>query len=229
MKIKCLLPVAILLIINHFSFAASTLSDSTKLAPYQQGFHFKSGVYLTIEDWKRNNPIPKSHFITEHDTNAPYFFVELLKSKWLEYQDEEGIIQKVEKATIFGYSVDNLIFNKWHVKIPIIGSICHYTKIEYKSDDPFLNGSLAVQVLHASLSGNSGLRKREKFKQFIINFETGKIYRFKKRYFKKLIITDVKLYNEYKKYKGSKKDKMYIFLKKYNERHPIYFSIASYK
>lgn len=229
MIMKWLLAGAFLLIINLpcFALSGAIFSDTNKVARYQSGFRFNPGVYLTIDDWKNNNPIPKGRFITELELDSPRFFLDLLRKDWLQYRDEYGNINKVERIKIFGYSTDNFIFNKYHVKISIIGSICHYTKIEYKMDDPFLAGSLALAILDASLSGQSGVHKREDYKQYIMNFETGKAYRFKKRYFKKLIITDVKLYQEYKKYKANKRDKMYIFLKKYNEQHPIYFRVIN--
>jgi hypothetical protein len=194
-------------------------------SPLQPGFRFKPGIYLSIEDWKHNQPIPKEAIISKYDPNDPYFFIQVLNKKWVKYRDTEGYEQEVESAKIFGYSIDNFVYTKYHTKISIIGAICHYSNIIHQIADPNLTG-LAFVALDGLLAQQSGIRKKERFRQFIIDFETGKIYRFTERYFKKLIDTDVQLYNEYKSFPGRKKDKMYIFLKKYNERHPIQFASA---
>jgi len=225
MDMKWLLISAACLAIQCSAFAITPDTDSTRVLPYQRGFQFESGIYLTINDWKTNNPIPKSSIITQYDPTAPYFYLQVLNKKWLKYRDAKGTVRKVESEKIFGYSVDNVVYTNHHLKIAIIGAICHYTSILYQVDDPNFTG-LAFSIMDISMSNQSGIQKKEQFRQFILNFETGQTYRFTERYFKKLISTDIHLYKEYKQFKGRKKDRMFIFLKKYNERHPIFFTPA---
>lgn len=225
---KWLFTSAALLAIPLYVFAASGIeSDSTKAMPYQRGFQFEPGIYLTINDWKHNNPIPKEAIITEFDPGAPYFYLQVLHKRWLHYRDANGTVNKIECEKIFGYSVDNVVYTKHHLKIAIIGAICHFTSVLYQIDDPYLTG-FAFAVMDISMSNQSGIHKQEKFRQYIINFETGAIHRFTERALKKLISTDIHLYQEYKQFKGRKRDRMFIFLKKYNERHPVYFAQADF-
>lgn len=207
------------------AFASKNDADSTRVMPYYQGFQFESGIYLTIDNWKENNPIPREAIISNYDARAPYFYLQVFNKKWIKYRDANGNVQKVESERVFGYSVDNVVYTNHHLKIAIIGSICHYTSVLYQVDDPNFSG-LASTILDLSLTNQSGFHKQEKYRQFILNFETGRSYRFTERYFKKLIATDVQLYQEYKQFKGRKKDRRFIFLKKYNDRHPIYFAQA---
>ena len=227
MNMKWLLTCMILLAIQLYAFAMTTDADSSKALPYQRGFQFEPGIYLTINDWKNNNPIQNEAIISDYDPTMPYFYLQLLHKKWLKYKDAEGKVHQIESEKIFGYSIDNVVYTRHHLKIAIIGAICHYTSVLYQVDDPYFTG-LAFSILDVSLSNQSGIRKQENYRQFILNFETGQAYRFTERAFKKLIATDVQLYAEYKKFKGRKKDRRFIFLKKYNDRHPVYFAQADF-
>jgi len=60
-------------------------------------------------------------------------------------------------------------------------------------------------------------------RQYLIDFETGKIYEFDVESVKVLIMRDPELYEEFVKLtKKKQKELMFVYIRKFNERNPLY-------
>jgi predicted protein tyrosine phosphatase len=63
-------------------------------------------------------------------------------------------------------------------------------------------------------------------KQFVFNFEDGKVMDFDMESTKLLIMKDEELYEEYMKLPRKKKrDLMFVYIRKYNERNPLFIPV----
>ena len=61
--------------------------------------------------------------------------------------------------------------------------------------------------------------------QYLLDFETGKIYEFDYQSVEKLIAKDIELFEEFSKLRKRKKRKLkFLYIRKYNKKHPIYFN-----
>lgn len=224
MKASILLGLIILVKMN------SVCQEYDHLVQYSKGFDFKEGIYLTIQDWKNNDPIPLNRISTKFSISGGDFFKRLLSPDWKEgnskklfsmkqvrYYDDNNEIQAVNTSKIFGYSDGNLVYTENHSIIPIIGSICHYTKYVIKGNRGGVYG----------IPNNGISYGKVKAKEFIIDFEKNQRLPFKKRHIEEIIKRDQELYKDYEKERGNRRQKLYKYLLEYNKKHPIYFPVPN--
>jgi hypothetical protein len=104
-------------------------------------------------------------------------------------------------------------------RVAVVGSLCHFiattqtvapfrNPYPYNRYDPTIN---QVQYIYTT-------------NQHILDFETGVVQEFNVLSMETLLKRDEVLYNEFVSLsKRKKKESVFIFLRKYNDRHPIYF------
>jgi hypothetical protein len=67
---------------------------------------------------------------------------------------------------------------------------------------------------------------RNELKQYLIDFETGKIVEFDMQNTELLLMKDTQLYEEYVQLpRKKKKDLMFVYIRKFNERNPLYLPV----
>ena len=59
----------------------------------------------------------------------------------------------------------------------------------------------------------------------MIYFITGEEYKFTIKNFEKILQKDTELYKEYQTSYHTIQNKLYLFMGKYNDKHPVYFKI----
>jgi len=65
----------------------------------------------------------------------------------------------------------------------------------------------------------------KEMRQYILDFDTGKIYQYNVQSFEVLLMRDIKLFDEFNQLKRRKKKKMlFFYIRKFNERNPLYLS-----
>ncbi len=61
-------------------------------------------------------------------------------------------------------------------------------------------------------------------RQYLIDFETGKLYDYKRESLEVLLMKDPELHDEYQSLRRRKKKQLkFMYIRKFNERNPIYF------
>lgn len=184
---------------------------------YTKDIKFKDGLYLNFFDFKTNKPIPTSKIITNYNKNTLDFFKQELTKTEIKYLDSGNTEQTIKTNKLWGYCSDNNIYinyGKEFSKIMVIGSICHFTAIM----EVRLGGTGYYQ--NAPVNVNSSYQ----YEQFIIDFKPGKLLAFNVENMEALLKPDDALYVEYMALKKKKKrDLMFFYLRKFNEKHPIYF------
>jgi len=202
--------VAILISLMLFTCSSFGQVDSIKRVKYKKGFHFEEGFYITNEDFKNNNPIPKSRIKTTYNCSSLSFFKDVRRLDELEYYDNNNDLHKVTWNEVWGYS-DGLNIHYRGMKIRIIGAICHLTYFSprYSSENNYL--------------------VPENAREYMIDFEYGTIHEFKKKYLKIILMRDKELYQKFEETRAftkvKKKMRLYEFLNLYNKKHPIYFPV----
>ncbi|MFH1319573.1 MAG: hypothetical protein ABII90_02830 [Bacteroidota bacterium] len=184
---------------------------------YDKDFEFKEGIYLIYEQFKHNDPIPKSKIISKFDKNELGFLSKLLLLKKIEFIDSAGNKEAVLTSSIWGYSNNNIVYINIQGefnRIPIIGNICHFTAVVTVYDNHYYD----------PYSFNQGGYASNEFRQYILDVRTGNILDYTISDLESLLIRDQQLYDEFTALKKrKKKDSMFIYLRKYNEKHPAYF------
>jgi hypothetical protein len=222
------------------------VSGQTKenMVKYTPDFRFKDGIYVNFEQVKSNNPIPKAKLLTSTDYNDREFFKKLFESDKLYYYDAMGIRQEIATNTLWGYSRNGVLYiqiQENFTRITFVGNICHfvadvstydsryynspyggyYDPYSYYSPYGYGNNYYPYGSYYSPYARNN--LTRNEVKQYLINFEDGKILEFNLESTELLLMKDAKLYEEYMQLpRKKKKDLMFVYIRKFNENNPLY-------
>jgi hypothetical protein len=244
MKKSSKLFFAVLIMI--FSLSGSTVKgqDREGMIKYTPDFKFTDGIYLNFDQVKENKPIPKARLLTSADYNDREFFNKIFSSDKIYFYDNMGIRQEIEKTSIWGFARNGVVyvmvqgnFNR----ITFWGNICHFvadvttydTRYNYYSPygyyDPYYSpygyGSYYPYGSYYSPYRQQTMARNE-LKQYIIDFETGKILDFSPDNVELLLMKDPSIYDEFVKLsKKKKKELMFFYIRKFNEKNPLYLPV----
>jgi len=229
-----------------FVVAQETTEEKVKYTP---DFRFKDGIYLNFEQVKANNPIPKAKILTSADYNDRDFFNKVFASEKIYFYDEMGVRQEVKKEDIWGYARNGILyvmvqgnFNR----ITFFGNICHFVAdittydnryySPYGYYDPYYYPYSYYPYYYPYGGYPYGYyppyyyrpytTSRTELRQYLIDFETGRVYEFDVESVKVLIMRDPELYEEFVKLpKKKQKELMFVYIRKFNERNPLYLPV----
>lgn len=234
----------ICLIVSATAPLSSYGQDKEGMVRYTPDFRFNDGIYLNVEQVKMNNPIPKAKLLTSVDYNDREFFKKILEMDKIYFYDNIGVRQEIEKNSIWGYARNGMLniqiqgnFNR----ITFVGSICHfvadittYDNRNYNSPygyyDPYYSPYGYGNYYSPYNSYYSPRRQsnmsRTELKQYLIDFESGKILEFDVENTELLLMKDNQLYEEYVQLsRKKKKDLMFVYIRKFNDKNPLYIPV----
>jgi len=236
-------PALMLELIFLFSGVAMAqhVRDSVKYTP---DFKFKDGIFLNFEMVRQNSPIPKAKFLTAVDYNDRDFFTQLMKGNKIYFYDNMGLRQELDKNTIWGFARNGVLYRKVQdnfYRITYFGSIIHYVAdvttydqnnynsgYPYGSYNPYYSSYYNPYYSPYSYGYPNNTTSRTNLYQFIIDFETGDEREYNLQSLEAILVRDPELYSEFQSMRGKNKKKMmFVFLRRYNEKHPVY--IPEYK
>jgi hypothetical protein len=213
------------------------------MVKYTPDFRFNDGIYINFDQVKINSPIPKAKLLTSIDYNDREFFKKILEGDKIYFYDNMGIRQEIPKNTIWGYSRNGVLYVQVQDnfnRITFVGSICHfvadittYDSRSYGSPygyyDPYYSPygySNYYNPYNPYYSPYRSNMNRNELKQYLINFESGKVLEFDVENTELLLMKDNKLYDEYVQLsRKKKKDLMFVYIRKFNENNPLYIPV----
>ena len=200
-------------------------NDTTKLVKYTPNFKFRDGIFLNFLQVKQNRPIPKSRIISNINYHNMNFFDKLLLNKKIEYFDEYRLRQEVLTHKIWGYSRNGTLYINWgddFDRIPVIGSICHFVATITTANQGYVNPYSYSYYYNAVPQTQTNTETR----QYILDFETGKVLEYNSENILIMLMKDNQLYDEYNSLRKRKQKQLkFLYLRKYNEKHPLYLPI----
>ncbi len=194
---------------------------------YSPDFEFQEGIYANFNMVKQNIPIPKSRLVTDIGMHDREFYKKLTESKRIIFYDENGVQQELKSSNIWGYGRNGVLYvnlgNGFH-RISFVGSICHFvaTITTYNQGyyDPYYSSSYSNRYYRSPSNNTASTELR----QYLIDFDTGKMYDFEVSSVEIILMKDPVLYDEYASLKRKKKKQFkFVYIRKYNESHPLYF------
>jgi hypothetical protein len=205
------------IIIVLFFFTTQISFSQTDSVSYSHDFDFNEGFYLSINQFKSNSPIPKQAIISPVPKGEPDFFKQVTEQKTLSYMDLEGKEQHLETANIWGYCQNRSVyvnFNNGFNKLNLIGTLCHFTSI------------IKINVGYP-MSYNYGYNNTiEELRQFVLDTKNNRVYDFDVKNMEFLLSNDNDLSNQFAVLKKRiKSNSIFIYLRKYNEKHPFYLFV----
>jgi hypothetical protein len=208
--------IFVLLFLFIFSICKAQLS---KNVPYSRDYEFKEGVYLSISQFKNNAPILKSDIESILPKDQIDFLTQVLEQKVVTYTDSAGQKQKNQPGTQWGYAQNRAIyinFNNEFNRMNVIGTLCLFSAMIVQSsirNEP-LGDMYAIQPSFQEL------------RQYVLDTQTNKILDFDAKSMELLLKNDAVLYEGFMKLKKrAKADSIFIYLRKYNENHPLYLPL----
>jgi len=239
-----------LILVTIISFFPGWLiygQEKEGMVKYTPGFKFADGIYLDFFSAKNNSPVPKSRINTSLDYNSDDFFDKLMEKRMITYYDTSGVKQEVKKNDLWGYADNGIIYMQVmdsFSPFTFMGKICHIiAEIKYNDTiyydpvsrryrypyssygypeiyyDPYYYGSYYNRRNNRLVEEEPGME----LDQYLLDFETGELWEYDVWGVKALIKNDNELYEEYRKLRsGVKKRLMFSYIRKYNERNPLY-------
>lgn len=245
--LKVLRTVFLISLFSSFApFNLSFAQDNEGMVKYSPDFRFADGIYLTFDQVKYNKPIPKAKLLTSVDYNDREFFKKILEGDKIYFYDNMGVRQEVAKNSIWGYARNGVLYVQIQEnfnRITFVGNICHfvaditsYDSRSYGSPygyydpyySPYSYGSYYSPYYNPYYSPYRSNMGRTELKQYIIDFESGKVLEFDVENTELLLMKDNQLYEEYVQLSRRKrKDLMFVYIRKFNEKNPLYLPVAT--
>jgi hypothetical protein len=218
------------------------------MVKYTPDFRFTDGIYMNFDQVKLNSPIPKAKLLTSADYNDKDFFKKVFESDKIYYYDALGVRQEVDKSAIWGYARNGVLYVQIQSnfnRITFIGNICHFVADVTTMDPGYYNSPYGYydpysyyspygygnyyspyggyyNPYYGSPYGRNNYARSE-IKQYLIDFESGKTLEFDLNSTELLLMKDDQLYEEFVRLpRKNKKELMFVYIRKYNEKHPLY-------
>lgn len=214
--------LAVILCVGYVSFAQE--DQEVDLVKYSPDFKFKEGIYLNFEQVKSNDPLPKSRIISSEDYSQPDFLDNILEKDVLFYYDGIGNKQELKVKNIWGYSRNGFIYVRMtdgFFRITQIGRISHFvaSRTVYSSNySPYHYNYYNDPYIY------SRTRQDMEVRQYLLDFEQGRVLDYTEESMSILLMSDPELHDEYSSLRKKKKKQMrFMYLRKFNERNPLYF------
>lgn len=202
-------------------------SDSVNGVMYTPEFKFREGIFLNFEQVKNNNPIHKSRILTPVEYSDRDFFTKVLENKNLLFYDHLGMKQEVKSDQVWGFSRNGILFvaidDKYH-RITIVGRICHFvatiTTYNTRYYDPYYYNPYDYYYRYGGYPRNT---QSSEMRQYLLDFQTGKVYDYDVQSLEVLLMQDPELHDEFLQLRKKKKrQQKFIYLRRFNERNPLY-------
>lgn len=235
-------------LIPFFSLVPVNGQKQEGLVKYTPDFRFKDGIYVNFDQVKMNSPIPKAKLLTSADYNDKEFFKKLFESENIYFYDGMGIRQEVPKKDIWGYSRNGVLYIQIQEnfnRVTFVGTICHFVADITTYDSRYYNspyggyydpysyyspyssygyGSYPYGSYYSPYGRNN--MSRNEIKQYLIDFETGKILEFDLESTTLLLMKDAALYEEFVQLpRKKKKELMFVYIRRFNENNPLYIPV----
>jgi hypothetical protein len=182
--------------------------------PYTRDYEFKEGVFLSWSQFLNNAPVPKANIISSVPSGQIDFLTEVLEQEMLTYKDSAGIEQKVKISSVWGYCQNRALyinFNNGFDRINVIGNLSLFSSMVVRTPiepDP-MNDIYSVNTY-------------DELRQFVYDTQNNKAWDFNVKNMEVLLKNDDELYQAFMKLKKREKaDSIFIYLRKYNEKHPL--------
>lgn len=246
-KVKICFLICMLVSIATVFHASGQDSSRIEMVKYTPDFRFRDGIYLNFEQVKNNSPIPKAKLLTSVDYNDRDFFKNLLEMDKIYFYDGLGVRQEVTKNNIWGYARNGVLYVQVQEnfnRITFIGNISHFVAdittydsqynnyYPYGYYDPYYSPYYGYGNYYSPYYspyyypyGQSSMPRTE-VRQYIIDFESGKVLEFDVDNTELLLMKDNQLYEEYVQLSNKKKkDMMFVYIRKFNEKNPLFLPV----
>lgn len=202
----------LLLLLTLLTLCSHAQQDSVQVPQ-----EMRDGIYLTYQDFRRDNAIRKEDVITNLDKEQLELMGKLMNEEQLTFR-RNGQQQSVDPRTIWGFFQNKTLYVNYKeefYRVPVFGSICYLVASVTVYSSGFYDPMIGYPM--------GGARSKE-IREFVMNFYDGMVLEFKADRVEELLSRDAELYKEFRDLsRRQRKEQIYRYVRKYNDRHPAYF------
>jgi hypothetical protein len=205
--------------------------DSTAMVKYTPEFRFEEGIYVSFDQVRSNDPIPKSRVITTIAYDDPGFYEKVLQEKKIALFDNLGTRQEINTKNLWGFARNGVLYinmNEGYYRITIVGNICHFVAslTTYSSNynpynyygNPYYNSYPYYNPYYSSYPNTN-----TEMRQYLLDFKTGNVLDYEVESMELLLMTDPELHDEFASLSSKKQKQLkFMYIRKFNERNPLY-------
>ncbi len=212
-----------------------TLYAQKDTIKYTPEFEFNDGFFFNFNQVKNNDPVPGARLISDHDHNDADFYDKILEQKNIAFFDKNGVRQEVPVSRLWGFSRNGVLYIKlgegFH-RITIVGQICHFVATVTTYDDRYYDPYYydwrysRNPYYDPYYPYNRRNTRNSEMKQYMLDFETGKVMEYDFKSLEVILMKDPELYDEYVALRKRKKKQLkFYYLRKFNERNPLFIPV----
>jgi hypothetical protein len=175
-------------------------------------------IYLSYGDFRQNKAVTKNVIVSNLDKNQQEFIAKVLFNETFSFKNADSILVTLDTKRVWGYRQNGTFyinFNGDFYRVPVFGSISYFVANVVIMNTGFYDPRFGVTM---------GPARTKELREFVMDFYEGEIREFTMENAKNMLSRDSVLYEEFKKLSRKKqKEQVYRYIRKYNERHPVYF------
>jgi hypothetical protein len=175
------------------------------------------GIYLTYNDFRRNNFIAKEQLITEFKKEQLDFISKVTTTDKISF-NAQGAVVSMPTKDLWGYYQNKALYVNYKgefFRVPVFGAICYLVATVSVINSGFYDPTYSYGV--------NATRTKE-IREFIIDFYDGNIIDFTMEKAEAMLGRDSVLYAGYKGLsRRSRKEQVNRYIRRFNEAHPVYF------
>lgn len=177
---------------------------------------YPEGIFLNFADFKEQRLIEKSAIITSISKSYLDFYSRVLFEKELLIERGDNL-QKMPSAQVWGFFQNNILYLNYRgdfYRVPVFGAFSYFVATVVVNTPGMYDPRFGTSV--------SGGTTRE-IREFMMDAEEGKVKELNTENIRAMFSRDSLIWSEYTKLSRRKqKDQLYRFIRRYNERHPVY-------
>ncbi|PLX05847.1 MAG: hypothetical protein C0594_06725 [Marinilabiliales bacterium] len=198
-----------------------TAQDTLGKVRYSTEYRFYDGIYISFDQVIQNQPISRSRIISDINPSEIDYYSQLLRNEIITYVDLLGEQKQVPVKALWGYCNEGVLHIHWNnsfSRIPVVGNIAHFVSMVTVVHDPYMDPFYMSSPAMMPRSYET-----TDLQQYILDFKTGSVMVFNLESMEIVLSRDQKLYEEFLDIKKRKRKKLlFVYLRKYNERNPLY-------
>ncbi|MFI5142345.1 MAG: hypothetical protein ACHQII_08315 [Bacteroidia bacterium] len=216
---------------------AQLLAQDDSLSPsIAPDYVLKDGIYLSFKDIQTNNPLPKENISMPGDKTQSDFISKTLTDNKEIIFTYKGSKYKAPVDSVWGYCQNGNIYVHFkdhkYWRITVFGSISHFIATVVVTR--YVSNGYGMGYgggFYGGMGGYNGMGgggytpvKQNETHEFLLDFKTGDVAECTPTNLEVILSRDMPLYEQYMRIKKRKrKDFMILYIRKYNNEHPISF------
>ena len=218
---KRILCLTIAILLGNLGYGQT---DTARKVEYSADFSLNDGIYMNFQQFRSNDPIPKSRIYSDISYSGFKFYEKLFENNYFTILDNLGAREKIPVKKVWGYVHNDQIYVQWNGEfnnLSYVGNISHFIAdkaVARQYPGGFYNGY--------TLNRSKSVKVTTEKAQYMLLMYSGKILEFTRKNVAEAISVDKELRDEYLNLKRKKQRKMkFYYIRKFNERNPLYFKI----